>query len=324
VHGRRGRQLAPELRDVRCVARQRDRPLALERGARLLGRDGRVAVAVAADPGAEPEEGTDAERGARVRDPQAAGELAVDPWDDVEERPLEHQEPASDLVEWRRARRPALRVETIALTTSASRSSARPRSRAPSRGSSSRSRAAATSARWSSTVRRRASVGWAVRTGMTSSRSRSAWTSAALAPPAASSAQAAAIDPSMGAPVSRARRERIRCCSSAALMSWKKSVKALARSSRSSIPSAAMEAANASRPPGSLPSRSVTAARRVRSTSSSAAGPRSSATMSPSSFPSIRTCSRRSASSAVGMAGEMVARAASGNGMGCEPSRPPP
>ncbi len=72
-------------------------------------------------------------------------------------------------------------------------------------------------------VRRRASVGWAVRTGWTSIRASSATTSSRprLAPRRAT---ASPIESSIGRPCARrarVRRVRIRCRSSARLMSWK-------------------------------------------------------------------------------------------------------
>ncbi len=186
------------------------------------------------------------------------------------------------------------RVATSAVTTSRIRSCARLRSPAPARGSPRASSAAEASARWSSTVRRRASVGWAVRTGMTSIRSRSACTSSGPAPAAASSATAAAREPSAGgAPArSRARSERTRWTSSAVLMRWKNPVNASASIARSRSGRPAMDAENAARPPGSRPCRSATADRRDSSTRPSASAPCSSATVSPRIRPRSRISSR--------------------------------
>ena len=182
----RDRELAQQGADVGRVAGEDERPLPLERRARHLGGDEGVAVAVAADPGAEAEEGRDAEGDPGPLLGQAALELAVDGRDHVEERALEDVQAGPHLVEraWgARSARCGWRP-----IPSPPRAGAPPAPPAPGRRPADRrapSRSRETRARWSSTVRRRASVGCAVSTGITSRRSSSACTSSAMAPPAA-------------------------------------------------------------------------------------------------------------------------------------------
>jgi hypothetical protein len=95
-------QLAPERLDVGHVAGEDELALPLERAAGHVGGDVRVAVAIAADPGAPAQERADLERLARPGRRQRVLQLAVDQRRHVEERGLEHLQPGPHLVARRR------------------------------------------------------------------------------------------------------------------------------------------------------------------------------------------------------------------------------
>ena len=85
----RRREPTPERRGVGREPPDREGPLAIQRRARHLGRDEGVAVPVAADPGAEPEERAHAEVRPRPGRRERVLQLPVDLRHDVEQRPLE-------------------------------------------------------------------------------------------------------------------------------------------------------------------------------------------------------------------------------------------
>ena len=178
--------------------------------------------------------------------------------------------------------------------SSASASSSRLRSESGVPSSSRRVRSAAIR-RWaSSTVRRVASVGCAVRTSSTRSRAPAAWISASSIPLPSSCANASASDSRGTRPsASYSRRRRIRWCCSAMLTSWKNSANARRTAPWRSGPSAATASPSAPREP---PVRASRARARIRSSSSSSSWPSCSTSTRPSRSPSRRTLARRAVS----------------------------
>ncbi len=95
---RRDRELASELRHIVQRAPERGAPVALERRPRHLRRDVGVAVPVAADPRAPPEEGAHLEALGGVLARERVLELAVEKRRLLEESPLEDVDPREHLV----------------------------------------------------------------------------------------------------------------------------------------------------------------------------------------------------------------------------------
>ena len=100
----------------------------------------------------------------------------------------------------------------------------------------------------SSTVRRVASVGWAVRTSSTRRRAPAAWRAPSRRYPRSSSCAKASASDSRGTrpSASYSRRRRIRWCCSAMLASWKKSANARSTAAWRSSPRAATASRSAS------------------------------------------------------------------------------
>ncbi len=172
-------------------------------------------------------------------------------------------------------------------TSSARRRATRGPSAATRRGSSAACTRSAILRSSSSTERRVASVGWAVKTGRYSSRSRTEITSARSMLPSASASPirpaAAARGPS--APLVSSCQ---RCSCSVTLTSWKYAVNARASSTAVASSTSLSRACNG-------PSSSSRARLRTRSTRASSSGPSCRVSASPSSPPSWRTEARRAA-----------------------------
>ena len=168
------------------------------------------------------------------------------------------------------------------------------------RGSSSRASRTAQRPSATSVVRRRASVGWAVKTGATTSRATSASSSASVLPsrrnPATASATESSRTPSRAAR-SRRRNVRTRPRASARLTRPKYSANASMTASASPRPSALSSSSRRARSAGSSSRRRAMVRRRMRSTVANSSGPACSAMTWPSSAPSSRT-SRASGSRA--------------------------
>ena len=201
-----GEPLDAPLKEV-----QRHSPHEPERLARHRRCDVGVAVAVAADPGAERQQRRDDDAGTGIGGLDGVLELSVQARYDVEQRRVEVDEPGAHLVEGGRRDRANL-VRAPQLLDGARQ--LRPRACASSSASTSRSSSsritANTRASLATVVRRRASVGWAVTTKRISACASSSCRLSALVPRAAMIPIASRSDPRRGAGSSLRSRVRIR------------------------------------------------------------------------------------------------------------------